>query len=148
MGDWQTARALLTGAGELDELFTQVRMLRLLKATDLLAWVLVEAWGATSYADASSAIRRALGNESLVMSRQESMRVSLMSMHRSKGKEFGVVVEGTYSSKLLDAGWGAKRMGEARRLLRGAVTRAHHGVVFVRPVGALPARPATSGVSS
>lgn len=143
VADWQTARALLTGSKELNELFKQVRMLRLLKATDLLAWVLMEAWNATSYADAAGAIRRALGNESLVVSRQESADVSLMSMHRSKGKEFDgvIIVEGTYTSKLLDAAWDAKRTDEARRLLRVAITRARSTVVFVRPTDALPLTP-------
>jgi len=147
VADWQSARALLTGSSELRELFKHVRMLRLLKATDLLAWVLMEAWDATSYADAASAIRRALGNESLV-AQQESADVSLMSMHRSKGKEFDgvVIVEGIYSSKLLDTQWDAKRTDEARRLLRVAITRARHTVVFVRPADALsltPPLPAT-----
>ncbi|MFJ1618252.1 3'-5' exonuclease [Streptomyces sp. NPDC088251] len=118
-------------------------MLRLLKATDLLAWVLMEAWDATSYTDAAGAVRRALGNESLVGSQQESADVSLMSMHRSKGKEFDsvVIVEGIYSSKLLEAQWDAKRTDEARRLLRVTITRARHTVVFVRPDDALPLTP-------
>lgn len=143
VADWQTARALLTGARELDEMFKQVRMLRLLKATDLLAWVLMEAGDAMSYRNAAGAIRRALGNESLAMSRQEHTDISLMSMHRSKGKEFdGVVIaEDIHRSKLLDPQWDTKRTAETRRLLRVAITRARHMVVFVRPVGAPPLTP-------
>jgi DNA helicase-2/ATP-dependent DNA helicase PcrA len=143
IGDWQAARALLTGSKELGELFKHVRLLRLLKATDLLAWVLMEAWDATSYVDASGAIRRALGNESLVVARQDIADVSLMSMHRSKGKEFDgvVIVEGLHRSKLLDPEWDAKRTDEVRRLLRVAITRARHTVVFVRPAEAVPLTP-------
>jgi DNA helicase-2/ATP-dependent DNA helicase PcrA len=143
VADWQTARALLTGSAELDELFKQVRLLRLLKATDLFAWVLMEAWDSVSYADAAGAIRRALGNESLTASRQETAQVSLMSMHRSKGKEFDgvVIVEGTYTAKLLDTGWDTKRTDESRRLTRVAITRARHAVVLVRPDDGLPLTP-------
>ncbi|MBY8844587.1 UvrD-helicase domain-containing protein [Streptomyces sp. SP2-10] len=143
VSDWQKARALLTGSAELNELFKQARMLRLLKATDLLAWTLAEAWDTTSYADAAAAIRRALGQEYLTGSQQEAEDVSLMSIHRSKGKEFDgvVIVEGTYSSRLLDTGWDAKRTDEARRLLRVAITRARHTVVLVRPADAIALTP-------
>ncbi|MFB6700890.1 ATP-binding domain-containing protein [Streptomyces rubiginosohelvolus] len=73
-------------------------------------------------------------------SRQEISNVVLMSMHRSKGKEFdGVVIaEGLYTSKLLDTAWDHKRTDENRRLLRVAITRARSTVVFVRPADALP----------
>lgn len=66
-----------------------------------------------------------------------------LSMQRSKAKDFDgvVIVEGIYSSKLLDARRYAKRTDEARRLLRVAITRARHTVVFVRPAGALPLTP-------
>ncbi|MEU5335676.1 ATP-dependent helicase [Streptomyces asoensis] len=145
VSDWQKARALLTGSAELNELFKQARMLRMLKATDLLAWTLAEAWDATSYVDAAAAIRRALGQEYLNGSQQEAADVSLMSIHRSKGKEFdGVVIaEGTYSSRLLHASWDDKRTDEARRLLRVAITRARHTVVLVRPDDAIPLTPLT-----
>lgn len=143
VADWQTARTLLSGSTELDELFKQARLLRLLKATDLFAWVLMEAWDSLSYADAAGAIRRALASESLTTSRQETAQVSLMSMHRSKGKEFDgvVIVEGTYTAKLLDTGWDAQRTDESRRLTRVAITRARHAVVLVRPGDGLPLTP-------
>jgi hypothetical protein len=48
---------------------------------------------------------------------------------------------GIYGSKLLDAQWDAKRTDEVRRLLRVAITRARHTVVFVRPGDALPLAP-------
>jgi len=66
--------------------------------------------------------------------------VSLMNMHKSKGKEFdGVVIaEGRYSGALLDPTWNPSRSQAARRLLRVAITRARYGVIFVRPFGATP----------
>lgn len=77
--------------------------------------------------------------------------VHLMTMHKSKGKEFDavVIVEGRHDMPLLDADPGSKRQEADRRLLRVAITRARHLVVLVRPVGALrltpPARPPGPG---
>ncbi len=36
--DWQFARTRLRGSAELDEVFSKARLLRLLHATDALAW--------------------------------------------------------------------------------------------------------------
>jgi DNA helicase-2/ATP-dependent DNA helicase PcrA len=142
--DWQEARARLQGSKELEELFKQVRMLRLLNATDTLALTLSRAWdGTTAYTDAASAVRRALANDQLTTPEQNTAAVSLMSMHRSKGKEFDgvVIVEGAFHSRLLDFEWDAERMQANHRLLRVAITRARHMVVFVRPEDALPLTP-------
>jgi superfamily I DNA/RNA helicase len=141
---WQEARARLQGSKELEELFKQVRMLRLLNATDTLALTLSRAWdGTTAYTDAASAVRRALANDQLTTPEQNTAAVSLMSMHRSKGKEFDgvVIVEGAFHSRLLDFEWDAERMQANHRLLRVAITRARHMVVFVRPEDALPLTP-------
>lgn len=144
VADWQEARARLQGAAELEEMFKQVRMLRLLNATDALALTLTQAWdGTTAYTDAAAAVRRALANDQLAMPEQNTATVSLMSMHRSKGKEFDgvVIVEGAYHSRLLDPEWDADRIQANRRLLRVAITRARHMVVFVRPEDGLPLTP-------
>jgi DNA helicase-2/ATP-dependent DNA helicase PcrA len=142
--DWQKARALLQGSAELDELFKQVRMLRLLNATDSLALALTQAWdGAASYTDAATAVRRALASDQLAVPDRPTAAVSLMNMHRSKGKEFdGVVIaEGAHHSRLLDITWDEERIRANRRLLRVAITRARHMVVFVRPEDAVPLIP-------
>ncbi|MFD7447178.1 hypothetical protein [Streptomyces sp. NPDC059909] len=49
-----------------------------------------------------------------------------------------VIVEGAYHSRLLDPEWDANRTRANRRLLRVAITRARHMVVFIRPKGAPP----------
>ncbi|MBT2394351.1 ATP-dependent helicase [Streptomyces sp. ISL-1] len=139
--DWQEARSRLQGSAELNELFKQVRMLRLLKATDVLALALTQAWdGTTAYTDAAATVRRALAADQLSAPEQDTAAVSLMSMHRSKGKEFDgvIIVEGAYHSRLLDAEWDSERTQANRRLLRVAITRARHMVVFVRPEDGLP----------
>lgn len=66
--------------------------------------------------------------------------MSLMTMHRSKGKEFDTVVifEGSYTARLLSPDGGPKRIQADRRLLRVAITRARHGVVILRPSDAPP----------
>jgi len=135
VSDWQVARARLHGAKELEEIFAKARLLRLFKATDALAWALMDAWdGQNAYTDAAQAVRRVLANETLEASQAEPVAVSLMNMHKSKGKEFDAVIiaEGQYSAPLLDPTWNATRSQAARRLLRVAITRARHGVILVR----------------
>ncbi|MGW4935146.1 UvrD-helicase domain-containing protein [Streptomyces sp. NPDC004166] len=144
VADWQEARARLRGSAELDELSKHVRMLRLLNATDTLALALAQAWdGSATYTDAAAAVRRTLASDQLTATDQPTAAVSLMNMHRSKGKEFdGVVIaEGDHNGRLLDPVWDAERTGANRRLLRVAITRARHMVVFVRPQDALPLVP-------
>ena len=139
--DWQAARRCLAGSEELTELFSHVRRLRLFRATDALARGLNDAWdGIRCYPDAGIVVRRVLTNEYLTASIQDTVPVSLMSMHRSKGKEFdGVIIaEGQFRSRLLDLSWDADRILANRRLLRVAITRARYAVVFVRPEDATP----------
>jgi DNA helicase-2/ATP-dependent DNA helicase PcrA len=139
--DWRTARAVLGGSAELDEVLKQARVLRLLKATDSLAWALTDAWdGRASYIGAAAVVRRVLAEEMVAASRQEQEPVSLMTMHRSKGKEFDAVViyEGAYTARLLSDDGDPKRIQADRRLLRVAITRARHGVVIIRPSDAPP----------
>ncbi|MFE9428900.1 UvrD-helicase domain-containing protein [Kitasatospora sp. NPDC006697] len=134
--DWKTARARLTGSAELDEVLKHAQLLRLLNATDALAWALTDSWdGTASYNGAVAAVRAVLGAEALTASQQPTEPVALMSMHRSKGKEFdGVVIyEGPYAGRLLDPAWDAERILAQRRLLRVAITRARSLVLFVRP---------------
>jgi DNA helicase-2/ATP-dependent DNA helicase PcrA len=55
--DWRVARAVLDGSAELDEVLKQARVLRLLRATDALAWELNDAWdGRASYNGAAAVV--------------------------------------------------------------------------------------------
>ncbi|GAB3259806.1 UvrD-helicase domain-containing protein [Kineosporia babensis] len=139
--DWQVARNRLHGAKELEEIFGKARLLRLFKATDALAWALIDQWnGRDAYGDAVGTVRHVLANETLDAAQMESLPVTLMNMHKSKGKEFDavIIVEGQYSAPLLNPAWDAKKEQAARRVLRVAITRARHGVILVRPVGCAP----------
>jgi DNA helicase-2/ATP-dependent DNA helicase PcrA len=58
----------------------------------------------------------------------------------TKGKEFDavVIVEGLHRDRLLDREWDARRIVRNRRVLRVAIIRARHAVLFVRPPDAIP----------
>ncbi|MET8205890.1 3'-5' exonuclease [Streptomyces sp. NPDC005373] len=88
-------------------------------------------------------MRRALASAQLTVPEQNTVAFSLISMHRSKGKESDdvVIAEGAHHSRLLDATWDEERIRANRRLLRVAITRARHMVVFVRPEDAVPLIP-------
>jgi DNA helicase-2/ATP-dependent DNA helicase PcrA len=88
-------------------------------------------------------VRRVLATDSLSVAEQQTAPVSLMSMHRSKGKEFDgvVIVEGAFNSRLLDNDWDEERIRGNRRLLRVAITRTRHMAVFVRPDDGVPLTP-------
>lgn len=145
--DWQLARSKLhgTGARELDEVFSKARLLRLLHATDALAWGLTGSWdGASSYRDATETVRRILAEEMISDRPAETHPVTLMNMHKSKGKEFDavIIVEGLHHDRLIDRRWDASRITRNRRVLRVAITRARHNVLLVRPWDAVPLHPA------
>lgn len=138
-----TTRARLhgTGARELEEVFSKARLLRLLHATDALALGLTGIWdGESSYPDAADTVRRILAEEMISGRPAESHPVTLMNMHKSKGKEFDavIIVEGLHHDRLLDRHWDASRTTQNRRVLRVAITRARHNVLFIRPWDAVP----------
>ncbi|GAA3097119.1 DNA helicase-2/ATP-dependent DNA helicase PcrA [Kribbella aluminosa] len=142
--DWQVARARLAGSAELDEINKRVRLLRVLRATDSLASALQDAWdGSAGYQRAADVVRIALAEDAVTVARQEPALVSVMNMHKSKGKEFDavIIVEGRHQGQLLSDDLSGQEV--ERRLLRVAITRARQLVVFVRPVGAQPLTPQT-----
>ncbi len=145
VADWQIARARLRGSSELQDVFSKARLLRLLRATDALAWGLSDIWdGDASYPGAADTVRRILADEMVTGGPAEPHPVTLMNMHKSKGKEFDavIIVEGLHNAKLFDRDWTTTRITRQRRVLRVAITRARHAVIFVRPWGAMPIVPA------
>lgn len=142
--DWQVVRSALKGSAELDELATKVRLVRMLNATNAVAWSLADTWnGTNAYVGAVDAVRAALAAEALDVQQQETAAVHVMTMHKSKGKEFDavVIVEGCYDMPLLNSDSASKAQDADRRLLRVALTRARHLVVLIRPTGAEPLTP-------
>lgn len=134
--DWKIARQLLWDTPELKELFREVRLVRLFRATDSLASGLAHLWLALSnYAGASDAVKRILEQERLIAAERDSRGCILMNMHKAKGKEFDgvVLVEGAYKSAFFNERTEQAPFERSRRLLRVGLTRARILVTIVRP---------------
>ena len=140
--DWKAARRLLQDIPALGELFREVRLVRLFRATDALASGLSERWLASgSYGGASDLVKRILEQERLIAAERDAQSgCILMNMHKAKGKEFDgvVLVEGTFKSGFFDDRTEQPPFERSRRLLRVGLTRARTLVTIVRPQNARP----------
>ena len=139
--DWRTARGLLRKISQLEELYRQSRLVRLFRATDAIGGGLADLWLANgNYEGAAQLVSRTLEHERLIAADQEPSGCMLMSMHKSKGKEFDgvVIVEGAYAGLFFDPGREQPPFERSRRLLRVAITRARSNVTIVRLQGAHP----------
>jgi DNA helicase-2/ATP-dependent DNA helicase PcrA len=87
-----------------------------------------------TYAGAAQAVRRVLDQERLIGAEREPRGCTLMTLHKSKGKELDgvVIIEGFRGGALLRPDEAPHYVG-SRRLLRVGVTRARKLVVLVRP---------------
>lgn len=142
VADWKVARRLLQNIPALSELFREVRLVRLFRATDALASGLSERWLASgSYRGASDLVKRILEQERLIAAERDSQfGCILMNMHKAKGKEFDgvVLVEGAFKSGFFDERTEQPPFERSRRLLRVGLTRARTLVTIVRPQNARP----------
>lgn len=139
--DWLTARGLVQKISHLEELYRQSRLVRLFRATDAIGGGLADLWLAKgNYEGATQLVSRILEHERLIAADQEPSGCMLMSMHKSKGKEFDgvVIVEGVYTGLFFDPGRERPPFERSRRLLRVAITRARTNVTVVRQQGAHP----------
>jgi DNA helicase-2/ATP-dependent DNA helicase PcrA len=135
VGDWKAARAALQAIGALAELYREVRLVKLFRATDALASALAERWSTSgSYLGASQQVKRILDQEKLVSAERDPHGCMLMNIHKSKGKEFDavVLVEGQHKSPFF-GGDEEPPHERSRRLLRVALTRARTLVTIIRP---------------
>lgn len=133
--DWKAVRAAFQAHDDLKAIFQDARMVRLFRASDMLATALAERWMERStYEGAARMIRSVLDQEKLIGLELDPKGVSLMTLHKSKGKEFdGVVIcEGIHSSPFL-LKREAPDFAPSRRLLRVGITRARNFVLLVRP---------------
>lgn len=140
VNDWRHARHILQEFSGLNEIFRAARLVRLFRATDALGTGLAKLWLTNGrYVGASGMVRQILERERLIAADQDPVGCILMTIHKSKGKEFDgvVLVEGAYSGFFFDTE--EKPPHErSRRLLRVGITRARTIVRIVRPVGAMP----------
>lgn len=138
--DWKAVRAAFQAHDDLKAIFQDARMVRLFRASDALATALAARWmDRVTYEGAARIIRTVLEQERLIGFERDPKGVSLMTMHKSKGKEFDgvVMVEGVYSSPFF-LGHEEPDFAPSRRLLRVGITRARSFVLLVRPRKAKP----------
>ncbi len=138
--DWLSARDVLARTPGLDDVFAEVRMMRLFRARDEVGGTLAASWLATgAYAGAERAVELALDRQTLMSANREPTGCVLMSIHKSKGKEFDgvILVEGAHASPFFDAR-DKPPHAASRRLLRVGITRARALVRLVRPHNAVP----------
>lgn len=133
--DWKAVRTSFQAHNDLKAIFQDARMVRLFRASDTLATALAGRWMERgTYEGASRMIRSVLDQERLIGLERDPRGVSVMTMHKSKGKEFDgvVIVEGVYSSPFF-LEHEAPDYAPSRRLLRVGITRARSFVLLVRP---------------
>ena len=137
--DWLTARSVLHSVGA-SEIYAAAKMMRLFRARDEVGGALASLWTEkANYAGAEQLVEAALDRQMLMSTERDVRGCVLMSMHKSKGKEFDgvILVEGTYSSSFFDNGEKPPFI-QSRRLLRVGITRARSMVTLIRPHGAQP----------
>jgi len=138
--DWKAVRTAFQAHDDLKAIFQDARMVRLFRASDTLATALAGRWmERTTYEGAARMLRNVLDQERLIGLERDPKGVSVMTLHKSKGKEFDgvVMVEGIHSSHFF-LGHEAPDFAPSRRLLRVGITRARSFVLLVRPRKAKP----------
>lgn len=141
VADWRAALQMLQHIPALDDLYRETRLVRLFRATDALATGLHQRWlESGTYKGASETVRRILEQERLLSIERDTKGCILMTMHKSKGKEFDgvVLVERSHSAPFFDERDGGPPYERSRRLLRVGLTRARMLATIVRPANAPP----------
>ena len=136
--DWRAVRKLLTDSGTdvLQQVTEDAKYLRLLHKGAALRARLGELWRTTgSYRGAASAVRDALLQEHFSASIKEWRGVHVMTIHKSKGKEFDEVIiyEGSHQGRIVRANASERDVAQARLALRVAVTRAMKRATILTP---------------
>jgi DNA helicase-2/ATP-dependent DNA helicase PcrA len=136
--DWLSIRNMLSLCGVEEFTFAaeDAKYLRLLHKGAVLRSRLGELWRSSgSYAGAATAVRDALLQEHFSASIKEWRGVHVMTLHKSKGKEFSEVIifEGSYSGRILRASADDRATTQARLTLRVGVTRAMRRAIILTP---------------
>jgi DNA helicase-2/ATP-dependent DNA helicase PcrA len=140
VSDWRLALQHCTGHDDLRDIAVQAGMVRLSKAGDPIAMALSELWARTAtYSGAVERVTAILDQQRLVGADRPPRGCILMTIHKSKGKEFDavVIVEGYRGGALLNEDE-APKFENSRRVLRVGITRARHAVRILRPADATP----------
>jgi DNA helicase II / ATP-dependent DNA helicase PcrA len=136
--DWLAVRRLIDGAGhdKLKLVADDARFIRLLNRGTQLRENLIARWRAGgSYAGTREIVSGALLQEHFSASTRVWTGVNVMTIHKSKGKEFDevIVFESSRAGRLLRDNANARDLEQARLALRVAVTRARKRTTFLTP---------------
>lgn len=136
--DWLTVRGLLESSGVevLQQVSLDAKYLRLLHKGAALRSRLSELWRSSgTYFGAENAVRDALVQEHFSASLKEWKGIHVMTIHKSKGKEFSEVIiyEGSHQGKILRSAATDSEKGQALLALRVAVTRAMKRATILTP---------------
>ncbi len=136
--DWLSVRTLLENstAPEWRQVAEDAKYLRLLHKGALLRSRLGDIWRTDgNYAGAAEAVRDALLQEHFSASTRTWVGVHVMTIHKSKGKEFDEVLiyEGRHQGRIVRSNASDNEVAQARLALRVAVTRARERVTILTP---------------
>jgi DNA helicase-2/ATP-dependent DNA helicase PcrA len=136
--DWLAMRGLIDGAGheKLKLVADDARFIRLLNRGTQLRENLIARWRlGGSYAGAREIVSGALLQEHFSASTRVWTGVNVMTIHKSKGKEFDevIVFEASHAGRLLRDNPNARDIEQARLALRVAVTRARNRTTLLTP---------------
>jgi DNA helicase II / ATP-dependent DNA helicase PcrA len=136
--DWLTLRRLLeqSPAAAIQQVAVDARYLRLLTRGSTFRDELGELWRQKrSYRGAVACLEAALRQEHFSSSLRDPQGVQVMTIHKSKGKEFDEVFafEGYKNGKFIRAGATPSEVAQARLALRVAVTPARRRATILLP---------------
>ena len=136
--DWLAVRRLVDAAGheKLKLVVDDARFIRLLNRGTQLRENLIARWRADGgYAGVRDIVSGALLQEHFSASTRVWTGVNVMTIHKSKGKEFDEVIifEGSRAGRLLRDNASARDLEQARLALRVAVTRARQRTTVLTP---------------
>jgi DNA helicase-2/ATP-dependent DNA helicase PcrA len=140
--DWLTVRRILADAEspEIKQVAEDARYLRLLNRGAQLRLRLNELWRRTgTYSGAAAAVRDALLQEHFAASTRSWNGIHVMTIHKSKGKEFDEVIiyEGVFRGRIVRSEASEREVEQARLALRVGVTRAIQRVTILTPQGSI-----------
>ena len=138
LDDWLVVRGLLANseADAIRQVAEDAKYIRLLHKGSTLRSTLSELWRTShSYLGAASAVHGALLQEHFSASTKQWKGIHVMTIHKSKGKEFDEVFiyEGSYQGRIVRANATPNDVAQARLALRVAVTRAIKRVTILTP---------------
>lgn len=136
--DWVSVRALLSESNSqvIECLGSDAKYLRFLRKGASLRIRLTDLWrNQRSYVGSAAAVQKAFINEHFVAKSQKPQGLHVMTIHKSKGKEFDEVViyEGVHRDRIVRDVNDEKGLAQATLSLRVGVSRAKHRVTILTP---------------